>query len=88
VFYAVAMQAIHEKGLRIPDDFSMVAIVSNRLAEMTMPPLTSVELPATEMGRIGTDLLIRRLEEADQRPTQLILPARLTVRQSTGPFRG
>jgi DNA-binding LacI/PurR family transcriptional regulator len=87
VFYAGAMQAIHEKGMHIPGDFSMVAIISDRLAEMTMPPLTSVDLLATEMGCIGAELLIRRLEEGEQPPTHLILPARLTVRQSSGPCR-
>jgi len=35
------------------------------------------------MGRIGTNLLIRRLEGDENSPTQLILPPRLIVRQST-----
>ena len=80
-----AIQALHERGLHIPEDFSLVAILSSRLAEMMLPALTSVELPATEMGRIGAELLIRRLEEGEQPPIQMILPAALTIRQSTAP---
>jgi DNA-binding LacI/PurR family transcriptional regulator len=83
VLGAGAMQAIREKALRIPEDFSVVVITSSHLAEMMTPPLTGVELPATEMGRIGAELLIRRLEDGKQPPTQLILPAALTVRHST-----
>ncbi|PWH20892.1 MAG: LacI family transcriptional regulator, partial [Ardenticatenia bacterium] len=62
VQYSGMMQAIYERGLRIPEDFSVVAVVSSRFAEMVTPPITAVELPAAEMGRIGVDLLIRHLE--------------------------
>ena len=85
VLYFGAVQALSERGLRIPQDFSIVAITSRRMAEMTTPTLTSAEMPVAEMGRIGTELLIRQLEETAHEPTQLILPAELTVRQSSGP---
>lgn len=85
VLYFGAVQALSERGLRIPEDFSIVAITSRRMAEMTTPTLTSVEIPVAEMGRIGTELLIGQLEEDTHQPTQLILPAELTVRQSSGP---
>jgi len=77
------MQAIREHGLRVPEDFSVISILSSRFAEMMTPPITAVDLPASEMGRIGTNLLIRRLEGDENSPTQLILPPRLIVRQST-----
>lgn len=83
VHYSGIMQAIHERGLRIPGDFSVVSIMSSQFAEMMTPPITTVDLPAAEMGRIGTDLLIRRLVGDKDPPIQLILPPRLTVRQST-----
>lgn len=85
VLYFGAVQALSERGLRIPEDFSIVAITSRRMAEMTTPTLTSAEIPVAEMGRIGTELLIRQLEGAGDEPTQQILPARLTTRQSSGP---
>jgi DNA-binding LacI/PurR family transcriptional regulator len=85
VLYFGAVQALSERGLRIPEDFSIVAITSRRMAEMTTPTLTSAEMPAAEMGRIGTELLIRRLEGEEEQPTQLLLPAKLTIRRSSGP---
>jgi DNA-binding LacI/PurR family transcriptional regulator len=85
VLYFGAVQALSERDLRIPQDFSIVAITSRRMAEMTTPTLTSAEMPVAEMGRIGTELLIRQLEGETGEPTQLILPADLTVRQSSGP---
>lgn len=86
VLYFGAIQALSEKGLSIPKDFSIVAIISTRMAEITTPTVTSADIPAAEMGRIGTELLIRRLEGEEEQPTQLILPAKLTIRQSSGPY--
>jgi len=79
---APVMQAIHERRLRVPEDFSVVSILSSRFAEMMAPPLTAIELPAVEMGHIGMELLIRYLEGDECVPTQLVLPPRLVVRQS------
>jgi LacI family transcriptional regulator len=74
--------------MRVPDDFSIVAITSRRMAEMTTPTLTSSEIPVADMGRIGTELLIHRLEVEDEQPKQLMLPAKLSVRQSSAPYDG
>jgi DNA-binding LacI/PurR family transcriptional regulator len=81
---AGVIQAIHEKGLRIPQDFSIVAKAFPRIAEMTTPPLTTLDIPATEMGRLGTEIVIRQLEEDEEQPTQVLLSPKLTVRKSTG----
>jgi DNA-binding LacI/PurR family transcriptional regulator len=82
------MRAIQEADLRIPDDFSVVGITSPRIATLVAPPLTTVDFPAEEMGRLGAELLIRRLEggEAELQPTQVLLRGKLTVRGSSGPY--
>ncbi len=83
------MQAIADRGQRIPDDFSLVTIVSSpRVAEMTMPPLTTMAPPAAELGRRGIELLIQQLEAPRRDVPQELLPCRLVVRGSTGPCRG
>lgn len=87
IYFGVA-QALMERGLRVPEDFSIVAITSPRMAGMTTPALTSVDIPAAEMGRIGAEMLIRRLEGEEEQPTQLILSPELTVRQSSGLYNG
>jgi DNA-binding LacI/PurR family transcriptional regulator len=83
--YPSIVQATTDFGRRIPHDLSLVAFMSQRGAELATPPLSYVEIPAHEMGRIGAELLIERLEGKEQQPTQLILPAQLAVRSSSGP---
>lgn len=81
------IQALHSVSLRIPDDFSLVTVVSSRLAEMMTPTLTTVDFPAAEMGRIGAELLIQQLEGHLVQPVQHLLRADLTIRQSSAPYR-
>jgi DNA-binding LacI/PurR family transcriptional regulator len=79
------MQALAESGIQIPRDFSIVAKVPPRAAEIATPPLTSIEVPTADMGRIGMQVLISQLEGADS-PVHEILPVTLTVRQSTSTY--
>jgi DNA-binding LacI/PurR family transcriptional regulator len=80
------MQAIADRGWRIPEDFSLVVIVSSaRMAEMTVPPLTTADAPAADLGRLGAELLIQQLEAQEQSTLNTLLPCRLVVRGSSGP---
>jgi DNA-binding LacI/PurR family transcriptional regulator len=82
------MQGMTERGWSIPDDFSLLAIISSaRAAEMVMPSLTTMEPPSAKMGRLGVELLIRQLEGEDGDVPQILLPCRLVIRGSTGPCR-
>ena len=85
------MHAIRERGWRVPDDLSIMSLVSAvQTAEMTMPPLTAMTPPYDELGRLGVDVLIERLERqaaGRPRPLQGLLPCRLVVRGSTAPPR-
>ena len=82
------MQAIADRGWRIPDDFSLVVIASSaRMAEMMMPPLTTTDAPTAELGRLGAELLIQQLEAQEQSALQVLLPCQLVVRGSSGPCR-
>jgi DNA-binding LacI/PurR family transcriptional regulator len=80
------MQAIADRDWHIPDDFSLVVIVSSaRVAELMTPPLTTSDTPAAELGRLGVELLVQQLEEGEQGTFQKLVPCHLIVRGSTGP---
>ena len=76
--------ALHTLGKRVPQDLSVVCFTAQSVAQWTIPKLTSVELPFTEMGRIGAELILKRLAGAVE-PEQHLLPARLEARESTAP---
>lgn len=78
------IRAIHERGLRIPTDISLVGILSPQVAEMIVPPLTAIDFPYKTMGYTGADLLLRQLE-GETLSVQKLLQPPLTIRQSAGP---
>lgn len=79
-----ALRALHEAGLRVPEDFSVVGFDDIAQAEFTCPALTTVHLPKSEMGERGAHLLISLIEK--QKPAKSLtspLQVQLIVREST-----
>ncbi len=76
-------RATYDSGLRIPEDVSIVALVTSRFAEMTAPTLTTIDFPSRKMGHMGAEMLIRQLE-GEQVSSQVLLRPPLTIRQSSG----
>ncbi|MEM9997909.1 MAG: LacI family DNA-binding transcriptional regulator [Bacteroidota bacterium] len=72
-----AMHALHEMGLRIPDDLALVGFDDIPVAALVAPPLTTMAMPKRRLGRAAHDVLrahiadgpgytaVRRTFEAD-----------------------
>lgn len=56
-----AIEAIRSRGLRIPEDISVIGFDDLPQAQWMRPALTTVRQPLAEMGRIATRMLLRRL---------------------------
>jgi DNA-binding LacI/PurR family transcriptional regulator len=82
------MGLLRATGRIVPEDVSIVAICPDRLAEQTSPRLTSVNLPAQELGTRAVDLLMRRLDGHDKGEVLLIPPALTTRGSSATPRAG
>ena len=85
--YSGVTQALLEKGLRMPRDFSVIGVMSNRSAEKYTPKVTNLAIQSTEMGALGAEFLIKKLEDQDFIPQQVILPPQFSVRQSSARFK-
>ncbi|MBB5890980.1 DNA-binding LacI/PurR family transcriptional regulator [Kutzneria kofuensis] len=70
------------RGLRVPDDISVVAVCPDNMTEDGAIPLTSVAIPAPEVGDLAVRMTIRQLAGPPQ-PEVHLLPPRLTVRRSS-----
>jgi DNA-binding LacI/PurR family transcriptional regulator len=87
VTYAPLLAALRDLGRRVPEDFSVVAIIASQIVDLVIPPLTTIELPAFEMGRLGGEILIRQLADPERPPAQVLLEGPLQVRSSAPPPR-
>jgi DNA-binding LacI/PurR family transcriptional regulator len=77
--FAGVLAAAAERGLRLGSDLDVVSVTTPQLAELLVPALATVDFPALEMGRLGADMLIRRLG-GDLEPTQAVLRGDLRIR--------
>jgi len=78
-----AMDAIRTRGLRIPEDVSILGFDDIPQAAMVRPALTTVRQPLEEMGRLATQMLIDQLKNPDKEIGRVELPTQLIVRDST-----
>jgi LacI family transcriptional regulator len=83
-----AMQTALERGLRVPEDLSIVGFDDTAEAEMVTPRLTTVHQPLAEIGRMGVSLLTRLLENQRLEALHIELETKLVVRNSTAPPGG
>jgi LacI family transcriptional regulator len=80
-----AMRAIADMGLRIPADISLLGYDDIPISKYLTPRLTTVSKDISLMGRTAVKLLLSRLQDADRAHQTETRPARLIIRESTGP---
>jgi DNA-binding LacI/PurR family transcriptional regulator len=76
---------LQRRGVRVPDDISVLGLLTSLESMFACnPPLTVVSTPASELGRLGVQALLRQL--AGEAPTEPLLRAGVLVEgESTGP---
>ena len=75
-----------DRGVRVPQDFSVVAY-DDENAQLAIVPLTAVAPPGRELGRLAMSTLFERVhadDPAELSPRHISLVPRLTVRRSSG----
>jgi LacI family transcriptional regulator len=77
------MAAIHERGLRIPDDIAVAGFDDLPIAAYAWPPLTTVRNPAIRQGELAAEMLVDLLHEKEVANPRVEVPTELVVRAST-----
>jgi LacI family transcriptional regulator len=80
-----ALEAIGARGLRCPEDISLVGYNDIPVSRFLSPPLTTIEMPAEELGAEAARMALASIEDPTRRGQLVQVPARLIVRRSTGP---
>ena len=82
-----AIGALSERGLECPDDISVVGYNDVPLTDHLRPPLTTIHLPAYELGRLAAELVVTRIDGTEASTQTVVLAPELIVRASTAPLR-
>ena len=78
-----AISAIHEFGLRVPDDISVVGFDDIQAAAYSNPSLTTVRQPLLKMGEIAARTLLDHIEKPGQACSEILIEPEFVVRRST-----
>lgn len=76
------MEAARERGLRLPEDLSIVGFDDIPQASYVHPALTTVRQPLEEMGRSAAHLLLKYIAHPNAEIERIELPTRLIIRES------
>lgn len=76
------VQLIHEHNIAIPQKLRIVVYDDFYWEQLLNPPLTSIQQPSRQMGRVAAQLLLDRMETPDAQKKTITLQAKLIRRQS------
>ncbi|MFF1385213.1 LacI family DNA-binding transcriptional regulator [Arthrobacter sp. NPDC058288] len=81
------LQRLRERGIRVPEDMSIVGCDDIFGADFCNPPLTTISSPIEQAGRVAVSMLLSQLNPLHGGTTRrlAVMPTHLTVRGSTGP---
>lgn len=80
-----AIRAVRQRGLRVPEDVSVVGFDDSPLIPFTDPPLTTIRQAVPAMGQAAVQALLDRISGATAPCSEFLFRPELVVRGSTGP---
>jgi LacI family transcriptional regulator len=79
-----ALAAIHESGLRVPEDIALVGFDDIEPARYLQPPLTTVHQDIVGQGQLAVRMLLDRMNDPNAPAETRVLPTDLVLRRSCG----
>ncbi|MDV7103762.1 substrate-binding domain-containing protein [Vibrio sp. TH_r3] len=76
------INAAHAKGIRIPQDISVIGYDDVDIAQFMVPALTTIHQPKFRLGKTAVDTLLNRIDKSNKEVTQVQLEPTLVVRNS------
>ena len=79
-------RALHELGITVPDEMSVIGFDNLPFTELLSPPLTTVHAPRLELGRTAATMLLRLINGEPLEMPRVVLPTQFVERQSCRPL--
>ena len=84
-----AYRAIIEAGYEVPRDYSLIGYDNIELASLLSVPLTTIEQPTYDQGKLAAMMLLEIMENPKHAKAKaVVLQPKLVIRETTAPYRG
>ena len=77
-----ALRALYQLGVRVPDQVAVIGMSNIEMSQYANPPLTTIDVPAVEMGITAARIITERIRGDNTLPKRVLLPSRLIERDS------
>lgn len=77
-----AMRFLSEKGIRIPEDVSIISYEDNSLCGYATPGITAINIQKEKMGELAANLLLTRIGDMQKEIESIVVDQYLVVRDS------
>lgn len=82
-----AIEAVHEHGLQVPEDISIVGYDDIDMVKYITPKLTTVRQDTDEIGEVAAELLIEQMTAKERLTERRVIPVKLIERSSCAPVK-
>lgn len=76
------LSTLHELGIKVPEEISVVSFNNVLLSELSNPPLTSMDINIFDLGYQGSRNLIQKIQNSSEPTKRIIIPHKLVERLS------
>jgi DNA-binding LacI/PurR family transcriptional regulator len=81
------IDALHEAGIKVPEDVSIIGFDSTEYCDLVKPMLTSVHVPLREIGAAGVELLLQQITQENVCDLHKVLSTQVRERETTSAVR-
>lgn len=83
IMAAGVIKELHKRGMKVPDDMSVIGMDDTSLANMITPALTTIKQPFKEMSEKAVEMIIRQKVDDVMLDKKIVLETSLVIRETT-----
>ena len=76
------ISALKSKGIRVPEDISVVGYDNYTVSSICIPPITTVEVDISKMAEVSVDIMAKKLMDPSYTEGRRIISGRLIIKNS------
>ena len=77
-----ALRCLQERGVSIPGQMALISFDAYNWSQLVSPPLSAIEQPTAELGRIAAETILNRIEHPELPHRRVVLDSKLVLRGS------